>query len=173
MDLLKLATDIQTWLDTQEFSYSVGEKNDEKSGAFLLRFGDELSGFVSYEDNQDDLEFATVSVGILLADLSDSDAGFLRQLLGINASLFGANLVCGANDDGSHDLYMQMRLAAEDLESEQIAEAISSLLAQIQRFLGPLMEPIEEEAVEETVEEASADEAATEEVASEETVQAD
>jgi len=145
MDLLKLATDIQAWLDTQDFSYSVGEKNDETSGAFLLRFGDELSGFVSYEDNQADLEFATVSIGILLADLGEADADFLRQLLGINASLFGANLVCGLNDDGSHDLYMQMRLTAKGLEPDQIAEAISSLLAQIQCFLGPLMEPQEDE----------------------------
>ena len=111
----------------------------------MLRFGDELSGFVSYEDNQADLEFATVSIGILLADLGEADADFLRQLLGINASLFGANLVCGLNDDGSHDLYMQMRLAAEGLEPDQIAEAISSLLAQIQCFLGPLMEPQEDE----------------------------
>ena len=141
MDLLKLATDIQAWFDTQEFSYTVGEGNDELNGVFLLTFGNEFSGFVSYDDNTDDLGFPTVSAAIFLADVTEVDADLLRQLLTVNAALYAASLVCARHDDGTHDLYMQMRLAAEGLVPEQLAEALNSLLAQIQHFLGPMMEP--------------------------------
>jgi len=148
MDLLALSGKIQEWFGAQEIAFDPGEENDATSGAFMVTFGEDLSGFVSYEDNAEDLGFPTVSVGVLLVDVGDAEKDFLVHILSINASLFGASLVCAAHDDGSADLYMQMRLAAEDLDTDQIGEAFNSIMAQIQHFLGPMMVDPEAEAAE-------------------------
>lgn len=139
MDLTALSKDIEQWLTEQGITFEPGDTNDASSGAYMVNFAEELSGFVSYEDNAEDLGFASVSVGVLLVDVGDAEPEFLLHMLTINSSLFGASLVAAQHDDGTADLYMQMRLSADGFEPDQIGEAFNSVMAQIQHFLGPMM----------------------------------
>ena len=135
MDVYVIAGDIEQWLDDEGLQYESMRDAEQAGAFFVVQFNEGLSGFISVEDNGDDLEFETVTVAIWLAEVGEAPPDALKRLLIDNGSMYNAALVVVPMAEGEQDLFLQTRIATEHFETEDIPSHVNNLVAQAQMFL--------------------------------------
>jgi hypothetical protein len=148
MDVYVIAGDIEQWLDDEGLQYEAMRDTEQAGAFFVVQFNDGLSGFISVEDNEDDLEFGTVTVAIWLAEVGEAPPEALKRLLVDNGSMYNAALVVVPMSEGEQDLFLQTRIAIEHFETDDIPSHVNNLVAQAQMFLDWMWTEGEEPVVE-------------------------
>jgi hypothetical protein len=148
MDVYVIAGDIEQWLDDEGLQYEAMRDTEQAGAFFVVQFNEGLSGFVSVEDNGEDLEFETVTVAIWLAEVGQAPPEALVHLLVDNGSMYNAALVIAPVAEGEKDLFLQTRIAIEHFETEDIPAHVNNLVAQAQMFLDWMWDKDEETAAE-------------------------
>ena len=146
VDLTDLATQIQNILREKTRRFESSETED---GVFCWFFELEgVSGLISCEHNNDDLEIPTVTLVLPLADTEDLSREDLMELLSRNSDMYHASLTCTApffSDEKTKEtrrlLAIQHRFAVEDFVPTKFLEYVEMLQFNAVTFLPELFDP--------------------------------
>jgi len=133
MDLRELAEAIDRHLKQQCKKVDAMTGPDEKGGAWRFVVDRETIGFLSCENNEEDIRVPTVSTAVYLGDLTGADKKFLLRLLELNGSFFQAHFTV-QNIDGARMLFIEQRVAAESYSPERFKESVDHLVRQYALF---------------------------------------
>jgi len=135
MDLKSKALEIESWLKENAVEYEVLGTVDDEGGAFGYTLsGGDAQGFVAVDSNVEDLQIPTVSVSVLLGELTEASREELLGLLTLNRSLLNASLAAVPLDETQVLMVIQTRVPVEVFEIGDLGELIESLLDQSSLF---------------------------------------
>jgi hypothetical protein len=109
------------------------ERLDEPSpdgGAWAYEINEDFSGFVTCENNTDDLNIPTISISLSLGPVTDLTRDDLLDLMDINGDLLGASLTVTPPlaEEGDRFLLLQRRIPAEKFDPTQVKDTITHLI---------------------------------------------
>ncbi len=135
MDLQHLATAIEESLEKECKTHGQSTEISDNRGSWFFKTHDGVSGFVSYEDNSEDIKIQTVSIALEIGAIrSDASADELESLLFLNASFLTGSL-CIFNIKNGKGLYVIARFRAEDYEPRDFKMHINALLREASTLL--------------------------------------
>lgn len=132
MNLFELGSAIDQELKNVVDSYELlGDKFDENEGSWFFAFENpNLIGFISYEQNKEDLNVPTVSIAVSLGEATELTQDDLVSLLDINGELINASLSIQDLDENSRGLFINRRVPAELFEPKGFLAHIEDLTVQ-------------------------------------------
>ena len=132
MNLFELGSAIEQELKSTVDSYELlGEKFDEQEGSWFFAFEDpNLIGFISYEENKEDLNVPTVSLAISLGEASELTLEDLQNLLDISGELINASFSIQNLDEENKGLFINRRIPVQLFNPKELNAHIEDLTVQ-------------------------------------------
>ncbi len=134
MDLLELGQGIGAHLEKECKKVDVVEEPNSEGGAWRFAYEGDLIGFMSCENNADDLDIPTVSTAVCLGDVTKADKKFLFLLLEVNGSFWRAHFTIQEMDK-TRLLFIERRELAESYDPDSFGTCINELLEQYDLFM--------------------------------------
>lgn len=123
--------DVQAMFEKSGIKHQACGPIDEHGAVFNFQIGEPpMRGFVSCEDNAEDLGYPTVTLAIFAGELASRSKEDLLQILNRSGSFYGACLSAQTMPDGVPHLLLQRRIKLESWRSEEFMQHVTDLLGQ-------------------------------------------
>lgn len=138
MNLLNLCKFMEEELGDNFDSFELlGDAYDEAGGSWFFALDEEnVAGFVSCENNKENLNVPTVSIAISLNYTCDYSMEELLKLFDLNGEFINAALSIQKIDEATKRLFINRRLLAKNLDIKSIRTHVDDLIGQANIFLG-------------------------------------
>ncbi|MBI4858820.1 MAG: hypothetical protein HY815_00895 [Candidatus Riflebacteria bacterium] len=135
MDLMALGQRLQEFFQKSGIKHDLLGKIDEHGAAFFFDLTRPLTcGFLSCEDNAEDLRFSTVSLAISVGETATRSNEDLLALFALNGNFFDASLTVSHMPSGVMHLFVARKFKASDYRIADFAHHVSDLLRQYDLF---------------------------------------
>lgn len=130
MDMNHLCLKIEAALAETGTEFERLDEPSSEGGAWGYEINEDFSGFITCENNTDDLSIPTISVSLSLGPVTELNREDLLDLLDINGDLLGAGLTITPPlaEEGDRFLLLQRRIPADKFEPNQIKDTITHLV---------------------------------------------